>query len=269
MRAHSAVLCLLLAALPCSLAPAQAVSLPMQAPKYLDYSKELDSPSTLVVVGRLGKWKEGKRERLADGQLGGGNAVASVSGTQFFKAPVSTTLQPRATLHGKADKPTLQFDAQIARLPDGKEQRQLRNGGTPLGEDTLALFVLTQRPKQKGLDVVGVLPFDKDQYKGSDPEAAFLDAMRDVHTINQRVRELEQALAAVDGARDADAKKTALQALQAVVDKKPDLKVPANDSLLSQHVGPFEVRAQKRLADHKAADAAKAGEVPPAGGSGK
>lgn len=265
MRALPTVLSLLIAASTGALARAQSVSLPMQSPKYIEFSKELEHPSTVVVVGRLGKWKEGKRERLADGQLGGAGAVSVVSGTQFFKVPVTTTLQPRVTFQGKADKPTLQFEVQLARLPDGKEQRQVRTGnGASIGEDTLALFVLMQRPKQKGLDLVAVLPFDKEQHKGSDPEAAFVDAMRDVYTVNRRVFDLEHALAAVDGAREDAAKKAALQALKELVDKKPELKVPANDGWLSQYAGPLEVRAQKRLAD-----AAPPVDAPPAGGTGK
>ena len=265
MRALPTVLSLLIAASTSSLASAQSVSLPTQSPKYIEFSKELAQPSTVVVVGRLGKWKEGKRERLADGQLGGAGAVSAVSGTQFFKVPVTTTLQPRATFHGKVDKPTLQFEVQLARLPDGKEQRQVRTGnGAQIGEDTLALFVLVQPPKQKGLDLVAVLPFDKGQHQGSDPEAAFVDAMRDVYTVNRRVFDLEQALAAVDGAREDKAKQVALQALKELVDKKPELKVPSNDGLLTQYAGPLEVRAQKRLAD-----ATKANDPPADPGKGK
>src|SRR5436190_12545011 len=85
------------------LAAAQ-VSLPGPGqPRYVDYSQDLGNPGAIVVAGTLGKWKEGKRERMPDGQLGGGGTVAAVSGTQYFKVPVTAAVQPRAVLHGKAD----------------------------------------------------------------------------------------------------------------------------------------------------------------------
>ena len=45
----------------------------------------------------------------------------------------------------------------------------------------------------------------------------------------------------------AEQKKAALEALRKLVDAKVELKVPANDGLLTQHVGPLEQRARKRL----------------------
>lgn len=216
--------------------------------RYLDWSKDLDHAGTVVVVGRLEKWKEGKRERLADGQLGGAGAVSQVSGTQYFVVPVTATIAPRAALHGKSAKLGVAFELQLARLPDGKEQRQSRTGnGAVLEEDRLGLFVVVPKAKGKGYELRHVIPFDPKVDDGPDGELQFVDAMRDFAMVNQRVWELGKALAAVDAAEGAEEKKAALEALRKLVDAKVELKLPANDALLTQHVGPLEQRARKRL----------------------
>lgn len=232
------------------------VSLPAAGgQRFVDWSQELAHPGTVVVVGTLGKWKEGKRERQADGQLGGAGEVSSVSGTQYFKVPVTATLQPRLVLQGKADGLVLGFDIQVARLPDGKERRQLQ-GGVTIEEDALALFVLTPKAK-KGFDVRATIPFDKSVDKGGDAEALFLDSMRDYDTVNRRMHELREALAAVDRQKDDAGRKTALAALRALLDKKPELRRPGNDTLLMQHVAPLEQRAEKRLREAEAGEPRK------------
>lgn len=238
---------------------AQGVSLPtVPQTRYVDWSQTLDHPGAVVVVGKLGKWKEGKRERLADGQLGGGNAVSQVSGTQYFVVPVTTTIAPRTFLHGKADKLPLLFDVQLARLPDGKEQRQARTGnGARLDEDQLALFVVVPKPKAKGFELRHVIPFDPQVDKGPDGELQFADAMRDFAAVNRRVHELNAAIGAVDEAKDPAGKKLALTTLRERLDQKVELKQPANDALLTQHAGPLEQRARQRL-DEAAKEAEKA-----------
>lgn len=230
--------------------------------RYVDYAGELDDAELVVAVGKLGSWKEGKRERLADGQLGGGGSVSSVGGTQFYKVPATATLQPRLVLRGKNGKVQVAFDLQVARLPDGKDQRQLlQDGAVALTEDTLALFVLQKRDKQKQHALLHVLPFDPKVDKGSDGELQFVDAMRDVHTINSRVHALTQALEAYDKADDGPPRDKALAALRQLLEQKPEMKQPRNDGLLQQHCGPLEQRAKKRVDE---ADAAKkAAEKPP------
>lgn len=231
------------------LAAAQGVSLSSGTqPRFVDWSQDLDRPGVVVAVGALGPWKEGKRERLENGQLGGAGSVAQVSGTQYFKVPVTTTLQPRAVLDGKADKLALSFDVQIARLPDGKEQKQSTTGdGAKLDDGTLALFVLAPRSKGKGLDVLRVIPFDRSADKGADAEPQFVDTMRDFAAVNRRMRDLRLAIDAVDKAADPGGKQKALTALRELLDKKLELKQPANDGLLGQYVAPWERRAKERL----------------------
>ena len=223
--------------------------------RFVDFSGDLAHPGALVVIGTLGKWKEGKRERLADGQLGGGGQVASVSGTQYFKVPVTAALQARTTLHGKPEAVTLGFDVQLARLPDGKERRQVASGAA-LAEDTLALFVVTPKAK-KGHELRHVIVFDRTVDQGPDGEAAFGDTMRDYYTVNRRVHDLTEALARLDRAKDEAGQQAARTTLRELLAKPPELKRPANDALLQQHVAPLVQRAEKRLAGSPAGDAGK------------
>jgi len=218
--------------------------------RYVDFHRELARGDVLVVVGTLGKGKEGKREKMADGKLGGGSAVAAVSGSQFYKVPVQAPVQPRATFAGKADKIVIAYDVQVARLPDGKEQRQSTTGNAaPMDEGMLALFVLGTGDKKKGCELLHVIPFDKNVDKGPDAEAVFVDTMSDYHAVNRRVLDYENALAAVEKAKDDDAKKAALEALQKLVDEPLQLRHATNDNLVTQHVNPLEMRAKKKLAD--------------------
>lgn len=226
--------------------------------RFVDFHRDLARSDVVVVLGTLGKGKEGKRERQPDGKLGGGGSVAAVSGTQFFKVPVQAPVQPRATFAGKADKPAIAYEVQIARLPDGKEQRQSTTGtAAPMDEGMLALFVLVPRDK-KGLELLHVIPFDPKVDTGPDGEAVFADTMADFHAINRRMLDLETALAAADKAKDDAAKRAAITALKDLVDKPLELRRAQDDGLLTQYAGPLEARARKRIAD--AAAPAAAGE---------
>lgn len=238
-----------------SFAPAQVSRPGAGGQRFVDFSADLAHAGAVVAVGTLGKWKEGKRERLADGQLGGGGQVTSVGGTQYFKVPVTAALQPRAVLHGKADGITVMFDVQLARLPDGKERRQTTTG-TPIAEDTLALFVVVPRDK-RGFELRAVVVFDKNVDKGTDGEGTFVDSMHDYYTVNRRKHELTEAIAVFDRAKDEAGKKAAAAALRTLLAKKPELKQPQHDGLLAMHVAPIEARAHKRLTELDKADAAK------------
>jgi len=238
----------------CLVAPApvagQSPSHLAQAGRYVDFHQALADPNVAVVVGTLGKPKEGKRERLAEGQLGGAGSVSSVSGTQYFKVPVTAKVQVRSTFQGKVDNPALAFDVQVARLPDGKEQRQtMLPNAAKLGDGTLALFVLRPRPKGKGHELVGVIPFDEQVDAAQDAEAGFVDTMHDFYVVNRHVLDLEQALRAFDEAAAGKAREDAARLLQQLVTKRPELKQVANDNLWAQHAGALEARARQRLAE--------------------
>lgn len=247
-----------------SAAVAQVPAMPVsQQMRFVDFHRDLARSDVVVVVGTLGKGKEGRRERIADGQLGGLGRVMAIGGTTYFKVPVQAPVQVRATFAGKPDKPVVGYEVQLARLPDGKEQRQSTTGtAAPMDEGMLALFVMVPGDKKKGLDLVHVIPFDKNVDKGADAEAMFLDTMADFVAVNRRMLELENAIAALDKAADAGGKAKALAALQEVVTHPFQPKVAANDGLVTQHVAPLEQRAKKRIAD-------AAAPPPPAVGDGK
>lgn len=254
--------------------PLPAMNMAVGGGRYVDYAGGLDDPELIVAVGKLASWKEGKRERLADGKLGGSGSSSSVGGTQYFKVPATATLQPRLLLRGKNGKVQVAFDLQLARLPDGKDQRQLlQDGAVTLTEDTLALFVLQKRDKQKHHTLLHALPFDPKVDKGIDGEPQFVDAMRDVHTINVRVHALTQALDGYDKADDGASRDKALQALRQLLAQKPEMRQPRQDGLLQQQCGPLEQRAKKRIdevdAAKKAADAPAEKPAPAGGNEGK
>lgn len=225
--------------------PAAIVRSPQQ--RFVDFSADLDRVGVLVAVGALGKGREGRREKITDGKLGGGGSVVEVSGTQYFKATVTMPIEVRKALVGTpATKPTLQFELQIARLPDGSERRQLRDAaGTPIGDGLIGLFVLAPEPKGKHLRLLHVLAYDPK----SDPqgEAGFGDFARDVVAVNQHIAALRAGLAAVDAAKGDDAVAAAKKALQGLVDKRPEMLRTDDDVLLGSFVAPLEERARKRL----------------------
>jgi hypothetical protein len=224
-------------------------------PRFVDFSQELERPQVTVCLGTLGDLKEGKRERLPDAVLGNSRAQVSVSGTQYFKVPAQAPIEVQTLLAGKAvsGKPRLEFELQLARLPDGKEQRQtLTADGTPLQQGMLALWVLEPAPKKKGLSLLHVIAFDDKQFQGGDAKESFADTMRDLVTVNLRVRDLRTAIAAVDAAQTPAEAGKARAALAEVLAKQPELKRPADDALLQQQAGPWQQRAEKRLATEAA-----------------
>jgi hypothetical protein len=219
------------------------------AARWVDFHAELDRPGLTAVIGTLGRLKEGKRERQPDGKLGGSTASASVSGTQYFKAAATAPVDVQKTLLGApAEKPSLQFELQIARLPDGKERRQLTNGsGAAIADGALGMFVFDPAAKGKSAQLIALVPFDAAQFQGSRAEAEFGDAMADVVAVNVYLHALESALAAVDAAKGDDALARARAELKARLDKRPEMKRTDDEQLLSTHAGPLEARARKRL----------------------
>lgn len=241
-----------------ALVPAQTfqVSSTMQT-RYVDFHRDLDRSGVVVVIGNLGKMKEGKRQRLKTGKLGGGGVVQQISGTQYFKVPVKTTIKPRITLTGKAQKLRLEFEIQLSRLPDGSDHRQLRTGNAvELSEDTLAMFVVApalkgkkgKNKKSKALELLHVIPFDAKYDKGPDAGQQYADTMRDFYDVNRHVADIEAALADFDAAIDDAASKSALRRMQKLMDKQLEMRITKNDRLLQMYVTPLEARMKKRLA---------------------
>jgi hypothetical protein len=228
-----------------------AAATPQQ--RFVDFSRDLARPGVAVVTGRLGKLKEGRRERLPDGVLGGSGAVTVVAGTQYFRVPVETTVTPVATFVGAAGPVPLAFELQLARLPDGSEHRQARTGtGASLAEGTLALFVTAppepgRGKKGKAHTLLHVIAFDAAADAGSDAQHTFVDAMHDVTTVNRRMHDLQVALDAHERAAPGEAKAAATKVLQDLLAAPPTLRQAANDALLTMHVAPLEQRARQRV----------------------
>ena len=148
-----------------SLFSPQVVPEPPASPqmRYVDFSHDLERPGVTAMVGRLGKLKKGKRERIkAGGRLGGKASQTSVSGTQYYKVPVRAKIVDETVLAGAKPKGKveLEFDLQIARLPNGSEHRQSMTGnGAALQDGQLALWVVEKRPKARRLALLHVIPF--------------------------------------------------------------------------------------------------------------
>lgn len=227
--------------------------------RYVDFAAKVDHKGFAVVLGSLGKTKEGKRERMPDGQLGGGNAVTVVSGTQFFKVVATAPIEAKETLHGDLPaKPQLAFELQLARMPDGTERRQLLDGkGSPIDDGSYGAFLVEMPPKGKAMHLVRFVPFVADNYATTEPKESFRQEIADFVTLNRHVAALKAALAAVDEARDEAQKGVAFEALKAAVDARPKALRPEDEGLFSTHAGPLEQRAKALLAPPAATETPK------------
>ena len=217
--------------------------------RFVDFHAAMDRVGFVAVVGTMQKTREDKRKRLKDGRLGNASQSVSVSGTQFFEVRVRAPIEVRAVLDGKPKgKVKLEFQAQLARLPSGKERRQTRTpDATELQTGMLALWILADKPKGRGRDLLHVIAFDPKLDTGRDPEASFVETMTDFVTINRRTLELEQALEAYDQAIDDAARKIAQQRLQELVEDEIELLQPELESLMRAQHDPWLRRVQKRI----------------------
>lgn len=262
------LLCVLVAggagpALPTTLAlRAQSPAMPTLAVspqmRFVDFSKDLDRNGITVVLGKLGKCKEGKRERLADGQLGGAGAGESGEWHPILQGAC-------ASLDRREDHPLRQGRqaADQLRRPAGATPR--RQGTTPgddrngaaLEDDMLALWVLAPRAKGKGLQLLHVIPFDKKVDKGPYGELQFGDAMSDYYTVNRRVDVTTFAPRWRPWRRPPTrrARKKQLAALRELLEQKVGTAPKRERCAADPARGPLEARAQKRLAEDAAAAA--------------
>jgi hypothetical protein len=231
--------------------PKPPVAKPEPSPhlqRFVDFSAALADPGTNVHIGRLGKPKEGKRERLPGGKLGGAGSSVSISGTQFYKVEASVPMKVKEVLRGiKPGTVTLLIDLQLARLPDGNERRQVLSGnGAEINEGTLGLFVF-EPSDSKGQRLLHAIPLDPRLDDGVDAERDFTERMRDFYTVNTHIAALRGATAAVDAAKDAETRGKALAELRQRVDERPTLLRKEDEPLLATHVAPLEREAAQRL----------------------
>lgn len=245
-----------------TLAP-QSVPAPSASPqmRYVDFSKDLGRPGVSAVVGRLGKLKEGRRERLKEARLGGGGTQMSVSGTQYWKVPVRARIADPVVLLGPepGGRLDLAFDLQVARLPDGGEHRQSMTGnGAALADDALALWVVERPRKGRRCELLHVIPFHPKAdaaRDGRDETAVFTANMTDFCAVNNRVAELRRVLAATKDPKP-DGLKRAVEELRAVTKDELEMNEPKHDVLVRTHVAPLRKRALARIAEleHAIAD---------------
>src|SRR5690606_4241549 len=174
-----------------------------------------------VVLGSLERLREGKRERLEEGRLGGSTTQVAVSGTQYYKVPVVAQLETRFVLHGeKPAKRRVAFEFQLARLPDGSERRQTIGGnGAPIEADRLALWVVATPKKGRNLELLHVIAFDP----GTDEsEVEFEELARDVTAVNVHVAALRAVLARLDDEDlEPETREKALAEARALLDHPP------------------------------------------------
>ncbi len=244
---------------------------PQARARFIDFSAELMDRNVTVVLGRLGRMKEGPKKKLEDkdAHLGAGNTVSRISGTQFYKAPVRVRLLVGSWLCGcrsgvtPGKHLTIASEIQLARLPDGNYQRQLLGGSrATLEDDMFGLWVLAKASRGKTYEIRHAVPRPEKQERRGDtpPERAFEEDMEDHVAINKRIADLRMALQGAMGkavGADGDGEGTARRedrdtaaarrTLQGILDRKVALKNLANAQLLEQHAGPWERRARELL----------------------
>lgn len=223
------------------------------AARFVDFHADLDRIGFVAVVGTLQKGRDGRRKRLENGKLGDATSTTSVSGTQYFAVPVKAPVKVHARLAGKSagksgGKVALEFDVQLARLPDGKERRQTMTArAVEIETGMLALWVAAKAEKGRGAELLHVIAFDPKVDEGKNAEQQFTDAMRDFVTINQRLLAFEQGLADYAAAADDAERARARARLAALLDRKTELLTPELDALMQSQIAPWQQRARDRV----------------------
>jgi hypothetical protein len=243
-----------LAALSIALPPSVAAQISLNKPRgplFVDFSGDLERPGVTVVIGTLGKMKDGKRRKLddADAHIGSGNTVSRTSGTQYFTVSVKSRVDVDTWLAGKKPGKSIPvtFDAQLARLPDGSYKRQIMHGSrAELEQGMVALWVLEKGKRGHAiLHAVAKPETDRDRHELS--ARAFERDMRDHLAINQRIAALKEALAGAKAKHEKGDEKGAEKQLDDVLETELELLVETNDRLVATHVAPWERRAKKLL----------------------
>ena len=229
-------------------AAAQAPKMPdLTETRFVDFHRDLARKDVVVVIGTLGKAKEGKR--VADGKAEVvGSDGATVKAT-FFKVAMQAKVEARVALAGDADKVVIAYELRIAKLPGDQQHQESKIVGASMTEGMLAMFVLAPRDKGDGHSLVHVIECKSFAQRSPDKEAVFVETVRDFYAINRRMLDLGNALEASEKAQDDEARRSALKSLQKLVDDPLRLLRAQSDKLIAEHVAPLEARAKKRLAE--------------------
>lgn len=218
--------------------------------RFVDFSEDLVWVMTKVGLGELGKFRDGKRQRIkdVDAHGGTGRSVSRVSGTQYYRVKTRTKLDLDIVVSGKQKPAKLNLSCvvQLAKLPTGKIRRQVLSrdlGQTDLVPGMYGMWILEVDPKrQKNHSVTHVIP----QPRGM-KRPLFIKNARDMFDINRRLWELKSAL---EDARRRKLRGVTAEVLRKALDavlaaKKLSLRNSENDRWVSQRPGTLEAAASR------------------------
>jgi len=215
--------------------------------QFVDFTPHLSWTTTRLALGKVGKFRDGKRERIKDpkAHVGSTGVVSRVSGTQFFRVKTRSRLALDEFLVGprKVSKLDLAFEAQLARMPDGSMRRQIVSktlGQAELKAGTYGMWILEAGTRRKKTHtVLHVIP----QPAGM-TRPAFVKDMQDMLVINQRLAQLKAALEeAQRGKQRGKPMPEIRKALDAVLAaKRLVLRNPENDRWIPRALAPWEER---------------------------
>ncbi len=214
---------------------------------FVDFSESLGRAQVSVVVGTLGKFRDGKKKRVSDPEAHTGaiGSVVRMSGTQYFKAKTKTKLAVEHCETGKKlkGKVSLAFEVLLNRMSDGSMQRMVLGAERqPLKTGMRALFVLDRAAKSKGYHIVHVIPMKRGQKK-----ADFAKDVSDFVAINLRLAELRRVYADVKAAPTADAKKTKVKIDAVLSGPEAELQKLSNEAVRVSVLRPWKARLKKLI----------------------
>jgi len=220
---------------------------------FVDFSAALAKADTAVVIGRLGKVSEGRRERMKDDEgdlTEAGGATVKTSGTMFYRVASTARLAVVKPLVGIGKEPALPlaFDVQSARLDRGGNRRHfLVKPRVPCEDGMLGLFVLQ---KDKGVwDVAQVVRHEAPADAPPDAEQTFLKRAEDLLLINQRLLDLRAALDDAAFQKERGERKAGAAKLRTALDKRVRMLAEEDLAVLHAQVGPLEKRARELLGE--------------------
>jgi uncharacterized small protein (DUF1192 family) len=224
--------------------------------RFIEFAEDLKRPGVAVVLGTLSRITEGHRDRLKDQDvdLGEGEAKVSISGVVYYKVDSTARLVATESFRAPAkvergDRLNVAFDLQVATLPDGSKRRHFMVQPRSVAEDSqTGLWVLEKSQAKDEYRVLRVMRLDPKESKASDLDA-FQKRAADVYEINQRVRDLTDALNRAFELREKGDPRQAAQALKPLLDPKKTWRAVESDALATQFLGPLEKRARELLAE--------------------
>jgi hypothetical protein len=233
---------------------------------FIDFSEELAKPGVAVVFGALSKFTEGKKERI-EGDLGIGNSKVVNMGTVFYKIECTGEIGVTDAFFGdvKGKSVAVEFDLQLAKLFDGKEQRQiLTNPRHTFETPFTALWVLEKEKGKKNYRITRAEKFDPKNEKSADPATVIRKRAGDHYGINRRKADFAVLLNNYDLAKDKKDRENLAKKMKSMLENKPKWQLVETDTLANFQLASYEKRAQEAVEESGVtAEGGKAGEKPP------